>query len=419
MAQVVWPRPILRIVTKGLMRVLFYNHTGEVSGAERMLLLILARLDRSAFEPVVVCPPGPLEKLARDSGVGVETVPTLSARFTWRPDQLTHYSKSFLQIIRQIRRRVSQLKPDLIHANSIRSGLVATTATVGMKTRVVWHLHDMLPRHPLSSAIRLVALFASRTRMVAVSEAVARNFGGRVAGLLQSRVSVILNAIDLDKFQCDQSAGQAIRKELGLNRDDLVFGIIGQLTPRKGQIELIRAFARAAVPHSVLVIAGAAIFNRDREYALRLAQEAESCGVAQRVRFLGGRDDIGAVMQSLDLLIVNSTAEPFGLVIVEAMAGGTPVLAASVDGIPEIIAHGRNGWLVPPRDEPALAAAMVQLSRDSDLRRRLAQQADVRKFAADRYMTELESFYRASGDLHQITHVSDGTGRPAETAKFA
>ena len=403
------------------MRVLFYNHTGEVSGAERMLLLILAHLDRSAFEPAVVCPHGPLEKMARDLGVRVETVPTLAARFTWRPDQLARYCKSFLQIIRQIRRRVSELKPDLIHANSIRSGLAATAATLGMGTRVVWHLHDILPRHPLSSAIRLVALCSNRTRMIAVSEAVARNFGGRFADLMKSRRSVILNAIDLDKFQRDQSTGHAIRKELGLDKDDLVFGIIGQLTPRKGQLELIKAFARAGVPRSTLLIVGAAIFNRDREYALRLEQAAASCGVSERVRMLGSRDDIGAVMQSLDLLIMNSTAEPFGLVIVEAMACGTPVLAASVDGIPEIIAHDKNGWLVPSRDEPALAAAIVQLSRDSDLRRRLAQQGsqDVRKFNADRYLAELQGFYRALGSARQKTHASDGTGRQAETAKFA
>ena len=403
------------------MKLLFYNHTGEVSGAERMLLLILARLDRSAFEPTVVCPHGPLEEMARDLGVRVETVAALEARFTWRLDQLMHYCKSFLQIIRLIRRRVRLLKPDLIHANSIRSGLVATAATLGMSTRVVWHLHDILPRHPLSSAIRLMALLSTRTRMIAVSEAVGRNFGGRVASLTKSRVSVILNAIDLDKFQGDRSDGQAIREELGLAKDDLVFGIIGQLTPRKGQLELIRAFARAGVPHSVLLIVGAAIFNRDRQYALRLEQEAESCGVAGSVRMLGSRNDIGAVMQSLDLLIVNSSAEPFGLVIVEAMACGIPVLAASVDGIPEIIAHGKNGWLVPPRDQPALAAAIVHLTREAELGRRLAQQGrqDVKNFAADRYMAELQSFYHASGDVKQKTHASDGAGRQAETAKFA
>jgi L-malate glycosyltransferase len=384
------------------MKVLFYNHTGEVSGAERMLLLILARLDRVAFEPTVICPHGPLEQMARDLEVRVESMSALEARFTWRIDQLVRYFRSFAQLIRQIRTKVSQIKPDLIHANSIRSGLVATAATFGMSTRVVWHLHDILPRHPLSSAIRLFALLSTRTRMIAVSEAVARNFCGRFAGLMKSRVGVILNAIDLEKFACDRTSGQALRQELGLNKDDLVFGIIGQLTPRKGQLELIRAFARARVPQSVLLIVGAALFNRDREYALRLEQEAKSLGVADRVQMLGSRNDIATVMQALDLLIVNSSAEPFGLVIVEAMACGTAVLAAAVDGIPEIIKHDKNGWLVPPRDEPALAEAIIHLSRETGLRARLAGEGPQyvgTHFSANCYMNELGAFYYASENL--------------------
>jgi glycosyltransferase involved in cell wall biosynthesis len=150
-----------------------------------------------------------------------------------------------------------------------------------------------------------------------------------------------------------------------------------------------------------LLIVGAALFNREAEYAQRLEQEAKARGVASRVRMLGARSDVSAIMQSLDLLVVNSTAEPFGLVILEAMACGTPVLAAAVDGIPEIVEHGKNGWLVPPpgqRDTRMLADAIAQLSRNPELRARLAAQGreDVAaKFSLDRYLTEVEGFYEA------------------------
>ena len=111
---------------------------------------------------------------------------------------------------------------------------------------------------------------------------------------------------------------------------------------------------------------------------------------------LGARSDIGAIMQALDLLVVNSTTEPFGLVILEAMACGTPVLAAAVDGIPEIIEHDKNGWLVPPRDERSSGEAIVHLSRQPELRARLAEQGKqhvAAHFSADRYLTELQAFY--------------------------
>ena len=392
------------------MKILFYNHTGQVSGAERMLLMILSRIDRGGFEPLVVCPEeGPLQEMVTDLGVQVESVIGLEARFTWRLDHLARYCKSFYGVVRQLRRRVNSLKPDVVHANSVRAGLVATAATVGLGTRVVWHLHDLLPRHPLSTLIRSFAFLSSRTNAIAVSEAVARNFRGRLARLMNDHVSVILNAIDLDKFQQEETTQRKARKELRIREADLVIGIVGQLTPRKGQLELLRAFGHAmtGVPDAVLLVVGAPLFNRDHEYLELLKRTSAKLGIARNVRMLGARNDIGAIMQTMDFLIVNSTAEPFGLVILEAMACGTPVLAAAVDGIPEIIEHGKNGWLFASRDEGALSQAIVRFSRRPELRTRLADQGRqhvAAHFSADRYLADLQAFYRSKRNL-QSTQV--------------
>jgi glycosyltransferase involved in cell wall biosynthesis len=407
------------------MKILFYNHTGQVSGAERLLLMILARLDRDVVEPVVVCPgQDSLAEMVSDLGVPLEIVGALEARFTWQVNHLARYCKSFFGVIRQFRRKVITIEPDLIHANSIRAGLAATAATSGLGTRVVWHLHDMLPRHPLSTLIRVFALLSSRTRMIAVSEAVARNFRGRFSGLLKNRVSVILNAIDLEKFQPDQTARRVIRRELRLRETDPLVGIVGQLTPRKGQLELLRAFGEALpeMPHTVLLLAGAPLFNRDHEYLKTLERTALELGIRDRVRMLGARNDIETIMQALDVLVVNSNVEPFGLVILEAMACGTPVLAAAVDGIPEIIEHDRNGWLVPPQDEGALAEAIIHLSRQPELRARLTEQGKqhvAAHFSAERFLTELQAYYRYSANLNWKTLPADSTSRQAEAPKFA
>src|SRR6185295_2484062 len=102
------------------MKILFYNHTGKVSGAERLLLMILSRLDRSVIDPVVVCPSqDSLFRLVSDLGVEVQTVVGLEARFTLRADYLVRYLQSFYRVISQVRRTVIRIKPDLIHANSI------------------------------------------------------------------------------------------------------------------------------------------------------------------------------------------------------------------------------------------------------------------------------------------------------------
>ena len=404
------------------MKILFYNHTGQVSGAERVLLMILARLDRRGFDPIVICPEqGPLQEMAKDLGVPLETVASLEARFTWRLDALARYCQSFLGLVRQLRRRVVTIKPDLLHANSIRSGLVATAATLGLGTRVVWHLHDLLPRHPLSTAIRIFALLSTRTRMIAVSSTVAGNFRGRWSSLFTDRVSVILNSIDLDKFQLDETSKRAIRKELRFRETDLAVGIVGQLTPRKGQLELLRAFGRAQtkIPSSVLLVVGSPMFNRDHEYLDLLKHTTAELGIGSKVRMLGARNDIAAIMQGLDLLVVNSKAEPFGLVILEAMACGTPVLATAVDGIPELIKHDENGWLVPPLDEAALTEAMVHLCRAPELRARFAKrgkQTVTARFAIGRYITEIQAFYRSGTNAYSKATAIESTDRQAEAA---
>jgi glycosyltransferase involved in cell wall biosynthesis len=229
---------------------------------------------------------------------------------------------------------------------------------------------------------------------------------------------VILNAIDLDYFQPDPTARRRIRSELRVSDADRLIGIVGQVTPRKGQLELLRAFGQALteIPHTVLLVAGTALFNRDHEYLEAIERTAVERSIRDKVRMLGARSDIGAIMQALDVLVVNSHVEPFGLVILEAMACGTPVLAAAVDGIPEIIEHDKNGWLVQSRDEGVLTEAIIHLSRDPELRARLAKhgkQHVATHFSADRYITELQAFYSLEcADIAATSAGPAGLGTP-------
>jgi len=360
----------------------------------------VTRLDALEFDRVMVCPAdGPLAGLAAEAGMTVDAITNLEARFTWRPNTFMRYCKSFAGVITEFRRKIIDLAPDLIHANSIRAGLVATAATMGLKPKVVWHLHDLLPRHPLSSAIRTVAALSKRSQMIAVSQAVSKNFAGHLSWLLKNRIAVILNAIDLKDFCSSGDNREEIRTGLSLAKDDFAIGIVGQLTPRKGQLELLQAFEQLSrkVPQAVLVIAGAAIFNRDGEYEQLLRTTAQRLGISDRVKMLGARTDIPAIMRALDLLVINSRREPFGLVACEAMACHTPVLATACDGLPEIIDHQKSGWLVPFGDQQRLVEALSFLAERPDMRRALAGAAhkDVaQRFALERYLNELQEFYR-------------------------
>lgn len=383
------------------MKILFYNHTGKVSGGERVLAMIVGKLDRRAFEPVVMCPAaGPLTSMMVAAGVRTIAIDDLIARFTWQPILLIRYVASFLRLMRAARAAAISEKPDLIHANSVRSGLLMTIATVGLKVPIVWHVHDLLPRHPLTTAIRLIAIAFSRTHVIAVSDAVAKRFRGSLSRWFREpRVTRIHNAVDMERFQPDPWKRAGKRLSLKLAERNLVLGIVGQLTPRKGQLETIEAFAEVVrnFPDARLLIVGEALFNRDFEYAAALHATAKRLGIDDRVLFLGQREDIPELTRAFDLAIVNSKAEPFGLTVVEAMASGTPVLAAVVDGIQEIIEHGRTGWLVAREDHQQLVEGITRLFADGNLRAQFSTSAlaAVRsRFASDRFIRDVETSYR-------------------------
>ena len=363
-----------------------------------MLLTILAGFDRTTVQPVVICPePGPLRKMIIDLGVTVESSPVLDARFTWRPDHALRYLRSFARVIVQLRQQVIHLDPDVIHANSVRAGLVVTMATIGSRKRIIWHIHDVLPRHPFNPLIRVVALASRRTRIIAVAQAGADRFIGSFLPLKQ-RVTVIPNGIDVARFRPDATARRKIHGELKLSEGERVIGMVGRLSPKKGQLELLRVFPEVLrkCPNTTLVIAGSPAFNREAEYAQLLEHTTKELGISDRIRMLGERDDVAAIMQSLDLLVVNSATEACSLVILEAMASGTPVLATKTGGTPEIIEHKKCGWLVPARDENALASAIIKLVGEPDLRAHLAENGRQRiasRFSISRCTSELQNYY--------------------------
>jgi glycosyltransferase involved in cell wall biosynthesis len=402
------------------LKILFYNHTGQVSGAERVLLLILSRLNRSRFEAVLLCPTaGQLQKDARALNVRCADVDQLNARFTWRIAALIRYFSSFVRTMAQVRAQVREQRPDVIHANSIRAGLVISAATLGLGLPIVWHVHDLLPQHPLSTCIRLFTLVLPPVRIVVVANAAAERFKGKLLRQFPRRVdfAVIHNAVEVATFNSRSTSG-SIRKELRIRNNDRLVGIVGNLSPVKGQLELIRAFAKARkrIPNLALLVVGSALFNRGDGYQKQLSAEVRALGLDHCVRFLGQRNDVLAIMSALDLLVMNSRSEAFPLVALEGMAAGVPVLATAVGGLPELIKHGQNGWLVPLGDEEKLIDGMVSLLEGRDLTAQLATDARqhvTRTFPVHKFMNRIEAIFSEtnskSASTEQLVPLSSET----------
>ncbi len=211
------------------------------------------------------------------------------------------------------------------------------------------------------------------TAIFAVSESIRANLIG--LGLGPDKIHTVHNAVDADYFDPDIKLDPRppIREQFGIPGDAPVVGIAARMNPWKGQIELIGAVSqlRGIHPDLHVVILGANVPEVRADFEKR----AREGGIAGRVHFGGYQKDVRPFLHEFDLFVHPSYGEPFGLSIVEAMAMRRPVIACGTGGVPEIITHGRDGWLVEERSVEAVAAGITRLLNDGELCRQMGARA--------------------------------------------
>ena len=375
------------------MRVVYLNHTSLISGAERYLLALLRERPRD-FSPVVLCPPGPLATAVAELGVPVETLPAVEPSLRLHPIRTPRGVGAIAAVGRRVRGLCRRHRSDLLHANSVRAGLVASAAGRALPP-VVLSVHDCLPEGRAGRTIRSV-LHRRTALALANSSYTARNFGG-------PRTSVVHPPVELEPAPSAERVG-ALRRQLGIDPSSPVLAVVGQITPWKGQETAIRALAsiRERLPGAVLLLAGEVKFEgRGRRYdnsgyRVHLLDLCERLGLGRAVHFLGERDDIGDVLAASDLLLAPSWEEPFGIAVGEAMLAGTPVIATAVGGPAELIEDGTSGRLLQPHDHELWGKAILELTADPTGRRRLAERARraAAGLGAERFRREIQAAYR-------------------------
>lgn len=375
------------------MRVLYASHTQHVSGGEHSLIDAVAALPPDVLAGVA-CPPGDLSaRLPRTYDLpGTDASLRLHPWFTPRAVARMAYAGWAL------RRIASRTGADLIHANSIRAGLVALAARALGGPPVVVHVRDRLP-DGAASRLTLGLLVRWAGAVVANSS---YTLDGVPEGGRALRVAVA-SPVDLARFDPDGGDRDAARARLRAPPGAPVLGVVGQLTPWKGQDVAIRALARVrtAHPDAQLVIAGSAKFvSRETRfdnptYVRGLRALCGELGVSDAVHFVGEREDIPDVLRALDVLLVPSWTEPFGRVVIEGMAMGVPVIATTEGGPAEIIEHGETGILAPPRDPEAWAAEAERLLSTPERSAAIAGRAQERAadYAVERHVERLLDVY--------------------------
>jgi glycosyltransferase involved in cell wall biosynthesis len=364
-------------------RVLFVDHAGVLGGAELSLLDLVATF--SGESSVVLLSDGPFRPALEARGVSVAVEP-MGALGAVRKRSVVASPAALLDAWRLSGRLARRARGhDVVYANSQKAFIVAAIAGRRAGVRVAWHLRDILgPPHFSPSTVRAAVWMANRFASVVIanSGATARAFaaaGGRAA-----LVRVVHNGIAAAPFDAvTPDAAAALRAELA-PPDAFVVAHVGRFHHWKGQHVVLHALARES--RAMAWFVGAPLFGEEA-YAEELRALAVRLGVEQRVRFLGFRDDVPALLRAADAVVHSSVyPEPFGRVVVEGMLAGRPVIAAAAGGVPEIVTDGETGLLVAPGDSGALASAIARLIDDPAAASAMAARGRVR--ARDAFTVE-------------------------------
>ncbi len=372
-------------------------------GTLRSLHLQMIGIDRKRFSvAAAIPPPSTFDAVRRnefadltfgdrmrDQGFEIHLVPMVGGRVA--PARNFVAALKLAQILRS--------HPfDIIHTHSAIGGLVGRLAAKLAGARNVIYQPNGLPFHDYMSPlrrglyIRIERTFGRFTTAFVASSNSELEQARAARVISPNRASVVENPIDTENYRYDPDDATACRQDLGLQPGSLLVGTAARMVPQKGLPYLIDAAALVVreVPSVWFAIAG------DGRLRDQLRAQAARLGILDRILLLGQRSDITAVVSAFDVFVMPSLWEGLPYAPIEAMLLGRPIVATTVTGLVDIVPSSHEGLLVPPRDSQALAAAILKLLREPELRFQLAAQGEAsvrRRFDSSQTMGKMMKLY--------------------------
>jgi glycosyltransferase involved in cell wall biosynthesis len=339
--------------------IFFYTDSRVLGGAENAMFMLLASLDLAEWEPTLLLEDAPeVEPLARRAAeleVPVRRIPAMPLGLTG--------ARRVPGLVRLLRRE----RPAVFHAHmsspvACKWGLAA--AVLARVPAVLGTVQVGAYEPDRSSYWQLRALARKVDRYLAVSGEIATELVERL-GWPAEKVEVVYNAVDVERAAVPAPLG--LRAQLGGSETRPLVLTPARLNAQKGHGVLLEAIAE--VPDAHFLLAG------DGPERGALEARAAELGVAERVHFLGRREDVPQLLAACDVFALPSLYEGSSLAVLEAMAAGTTIVSSAIGGTEELIEDGHSGLLVAPGDAPALAAALRRVLGDPELREGMAARA--------------------------------------------
>jgi glycosyltransferase involved in cell wall biosynthesis len=381
---------------KKIHRILYVNPYNTKGGPYHSLMVLLKKLDRSHYKPLVleaqICPSDDMEKMGIDvyHHPAIQTVPRSLMPIT----QFTFWL-SFITQIRSLVEKIQRLNIDIVHVNSEACWIALKSAHLA-RVPVITHIRGMSVLHPpLIGKLSAGVLCHYSNTLLAVSNKVKDSY--IKAGVSRDKIITIHNGLDIEKYHPDH-VKPCLKNELGISEDQPLIGMIANIDRRKGHHDFVTmcSLVKLKFPDARFIVVGGILPGQEK-YMEEVKSLATQKGLSNELNFIGYREDIPEIIQSLDIIVQPSHTEAGPRVPLEAMAMRKPLVVTNIEGNAEEVIHGETGFTVPVGDASAMAASVNMLLLDAGLRQRMGHAGRTRVeyyFTDDHYADAIQSIYK-------------------------
>jgi len=367
-----------------IIKVLHVIDSAGFGGGERYVLDLVKFASPELIHHVIIPHGGPLETQLQTSGCAYSVI--------------NMESRMSLKSVQKLVRLVNQTESAIIHSHGYRANLYGRLSAIMAKKKHVCTMHvslyDYIDTAPL---LRLIYLIVERitsfvTKKVICISSTMVNDALRL-GIGNRKILLIHNGVNIRRFHPEMDSA-AEKKELGIVDRSPIIGTVGRMVSEKGQVYLVEALVhlKNLFPQMICLFVG------EGDLMPKLKSSAAELDVDDICHFTGTVEDIEKLYPLLDVFALPSLREPFGLVILEAMASGVSIVATNAGGPRDFIESGKNGMLALPGDSADLAAKISQLLSDNEKREQIAMAGllDVRdRFTIEKMVGKIESVYKS------------------------
>ena len=393
------------------MKIGFVESAAAMGGVQFSTLYLVQRLERTQWEPIVVCPAeGDLTDACRTSGIAVHVLNVPKLRSTSfrigrnrarlpNPLNWAWDGWATLVVAQRLSRLLRQVNPDVVVTKGLFAHFYGGLAARQLRIPCVWHVQDFVSERCWNIYQQLFTQVARWLPDHIVVDGA--SIGAQLHGTIQDRISIIPNGVDTEMFRPGLD-GQCVRRELGIPLDAMVIGHVGRMTPWKGQHCLLEAFASIAakMKNIHLLFVGAPVFDSDA-YQRGLVKLSSRLRLKDRVTFAGYRRDLFFVLAAMDVFAFTSLEKDTSpLTLLSAMSSGLPVVAFDIEGVQEVLRPGEQ-LLVPVGRIDLLAQSLSRLLSDAALRRQLgfaARRQAESEFGVERYVSRMQETFSKAAD---------------------